>query len=195
MYPFPIFTGSLEICLQSLSNYPGPNISHATQTNVMIFDWRHSMHPCLLNFFVFRKMSIFVTKYVTEVSRRMCFEDSGRSPSVCSSLQKLCLSQRQGSQRRARSSFVPSQTSSFFFDNHLLTLGNWFAATCIFRHFFSFSSFRGALSSLIRVGRIFRFPFNFVQFFRDIRPLLEYWKAHRETKLDIASKEGSWCEN
>ena len=73
---FPIFTGSLEICLQSLSNYPGPNISHATQTNVMIFDWRHSMHPCLLNFFVFRKMSIFVTKYVTEVSRRMCFEDS-----------------------------------------------------------------------------------------------------------------------
>ena len=81
-----------------------------------------------------------------------------------------------------------------------LTITCWHSETDLlqpvfFCHFFSFSSFCGALSSLIWVGRIFRFPLNFVQFFRDIRPLLEYWKAHRETKLDIASKEGSWCEN
>ena len=154
----------------------------------MIFDWRHSMHPSLLKFLVFRKMSIFVAIYATKVSRKMCFEDSGRSPSVCSSLQKFCLSRQQGSQRRARSSFVPSQTFSFFFDNHLLTLGNWFAATCIFCHFFSFSSFCGALSSHLS-WQDFLFSFRFCSI------LLEHWKAHRETKLDIAAKEDTWCEN
>lgn len=81
---------------------------------------------CTMHIFLdsgkYHHLSQYISRRTTSRIHPKCSVTLGQcSPSVCSSLQKLCWSQRRGSRRRARSSFAPSQTSSFF-DNHSLTL-------------------------------------------------------------------------